>query len=423
MGIFSSKIELNNTIKSLEEKIEKLNADLSSKDSQITEFNTQISSLLQQNKEYEDKYIKTDLECEICYTTLQKEFVFCPKCGNKIEKTKSDIKSQVESTHLVAEADGDGCIIKKYNGFDDKKIVIPSQINGKKVIGIGNTVFASCNNIEEVIFEEGCSYIGKGAFCGCKNLTHIKFPKSLKEIGEGAFQNSGIKEIILPTNVDVIGNFAFSNNENLTHVILSEKLRCIPSSAFWYTKIEHIDIPDNIKAIGFSAFANTPLKEIDLPEGFQVISSDAFRDCRNLGKITIHSNVYKIDNHVFENSNPTIYCAAGSYAQQYARKNNYNMAEIGAVPIQPKEKIISSISVNYYGPKFYINGIYKLDLMEDYLNELIGGYKSEKWFWDKGSVIHGSMRKAAYKNFTVSEAEEIKRKVEPFVKEIYFMTY
>ena len=423
MGIFSSKIELNNTIKNLEEEIEKLKTDLSDKSTKITNLNTQIASLSKQNEEYEKKYINTDLECDVCYTNLQKEFVFCPKCGKKIEKTKHSIENNPELIQLEVVSDGDGCMITKYNGFDDKKIVIPSQINGKKVIGIGKTVFGGCKNLEEVIFEEGCRYIGRGAFCGCENLTKVKFPKSLKEIGQGAFQTSGIKEIVLPPNVDVIGDHAFSSCKNLTHIILSGKLRCIPSSAFWYSKIEHIDIPDNIKAIGFAAFANTPLKEIDLPEGLQVISGDAFRDCRNLEKITIHSNVSKIEEHVFDNASPTIFCAAGSYAQQYARKNNFSMKQIDSVPPKPKEKIIKSISVSYYGPKFYINGIYKLGLMEDYLNQLIGGYKSEKWFWNQGSVIHGRMDKTAYKNFTISEAEEIKRKLEPYVKEVFFMTY
>ena len=76
MGFFSSRIELNNTIKSLKSEVEKLKSETTIKSEQITELNKKISSLSQKNAEYEKKYINTNLECEFCYTTLQKEFVF-----------------------------------------------------------------------------------------------------------------------------------------------------------------------------------------------------------------------------------------------------------------------------------------------------------------------------------------------------------
>ena len=70
MGFFSGRIELNNTIKSLELEVEKLKSETSNKSEQITELNKKISSLSQQNTEYEKKYINTNLECDFCYTTI-----------------------------------------------------------------------------------------------------------------------------------------------------------------------------------------------------------------------------------------------------------------------------------------------------------------------------------------------------------------
>ena len=64
-------------------------------------------------------------------------------------------------------------------GFAGKKIVIPSKINGQTVIGIWNNVFEKCTNLEDVVFQEGCKYIGKNVFTNCSNLQKVTLPKSL----------------------------------------------------------------------------------------------------------------------------------------------------------------------------------------------------------------------------------------------------
>jgi hypothetical protein len=64
-------------------------------------------------------------------------------------------------------------------GFAGKKIVILSKINGQTVIGIWNNVFEKCTNLEDVVFQEGCKYIGKNVFTNCSNLQKVTLPKSL----------------------------------------------------------------------------------------------------------------------------------------------------------------------------------------------------------------------------------------------------
>lgn len=48
-------------------------------------------------------------------------------------------------------------LITQYTGFDDKKIVIPSSIDGIPIIGIWNSAFEKCVMLEEVYLEEGCA--------------------------------------------------------------------------------------------------------------------------------------------------------------------------------------------------------------------------------------------------------------------------
>lgn len=339
MGFFSSKIELNNTIKTLEAEIEKLKSEITDKSEQITELSKKVSLLSQKNSEYENKYINTEAECDFCYTTVQKDFAFCPKCGKKIEKAFATAVQNNSSTSIFqTEQDLDSLLINQYNGFNDKKIVIPSSMNGKPVIGIWNGVFEKCVDLEEVIFEEGCKYIGGSAFLGCKNLKKVHLPKSLVEIGSNAFAEcTALEEVAIPPKVKTIGMYAFLGCVKLKNVILPENLKCINTSSFENTGIESINIPQSVLHIEDSAFSGTKLKEVDLPHNLYSIGQNAFR-ILGLTKIIIHSNVEIMEKEIFGRfQKPTVYCAAGSKALLYARKYGLDCVQIPSQPPAHRE--------------------------------------------------------------------------------------
>lgn len=81
LGIFSSKVEMNKKIKVQEDKITKLETEKDMHVKEITELKEEIAKLTKENRAYENKYVHTNLDCEFCYTTLQAEFEYCPKCG------------------------------------------------------------------------------------------------------------------------------------------------------------------------------------------------------------------------------------------------------------------------------------------------------------------------------------------------------
>lgn len=410
MGFFSSRIELNNMIKTLESEVEALKAGIANKSGQIAELNKKNTSLSQKNAEYERKYIKTNLECDFCYTTLQEGFVFCPKCGKKIE-AKYSVPKATNTNYFITESDNDGCVITRYNGFDDKLIIIPSQINGRKVIGITDEVFSKCRNIEEVVFENGCEYIGNKVFDNCGHLERVRLPKTIKEIGEYAFSGTAIKEIILPPNVSTLGRGVFSYCKELKDVVISEKLKVIPACAFSDSGIEKIDIPNNIKVIEMSAFQNTLIKEIELPQDLQAIKMNAFRDCSSIQSVTIHSNTKTIENILYYTP-ATIYCAAGSEAQKYAREHGMKMVQIDAVPKPTqKEKIVSTILITFVNCILNSrSGISQADFPA-WVDNIIGGSKISRWHWRKGKSNWG-MQVYSTKPYTLSEAQEIKQKIE-----------
>lgn len=83
------------------------------------------------------------------------------------------------------------------DAIEDGKLVIPKEIDGYKVLGIGiwgnydsdetdklvkNNEFSAVDNMEtvqELVIPEGVEYLGFGSFYGCTNLKKIKLPESL----------------------------------------------------------------------------------------------------------------------------------------------------------------------------------------------------------------------------------------------------
>ena len=60
--------------------------------------------------------------------------------------------------------------------------------------------------------------IGESAFASCDQLHTIDIPDSVTIIDHGAFQLSGITSVSIPNSVTTIGNGAFSYCDTLTDV-------------------------------------------------------------------------------------------------------------------------------------------------------------------------------------------------------------
>ena len=409
MGIFNSRIELKDKLEEQKNELARLESEKDTYLREIAELNGKITKLIKENRGYEERYVNTDLNCEFCYTTLQEEFQYCPKCGKKIIKTKESGDAVTDVNIFQTEEDGDYLLINQYNGFHDKKIVIPSHIDGRPVIGIWNSVFENCTDLEELIIEDGCKYIGENAFANCNRLKKVRLPKSLLEIGDAAFKGCDIKEIAVPPNVSVIGRYAFAHCP-LKKIILPDNLKYISSGMLSYTSIEEINIPESVIHIDSMAFYKTRLKEIELPRNLYSIGDDAF-EISGLSKITIHSNVKIINEHIFGLNKmmvkPTIYCAAGSKGLLYARKNGINCCEIPPVPMVNADILSSGIS-------FFMSNVYANKECIEEVYRYIGMNKAETWSW---KVESGNIR--VNKAMDMNDAFCIKKKIYNLVNSDY----
>ena len=184
-------------------------------------------------------------------------------------------------------------------------ITIPSEINGNKVISLGDSAFKGAKNITGVTIPDSVKGIGVWAFKDCTSLTDVDLG-SVERIAAYAFNGcTELKEIVIPATIKdgASGNIF---EKTLTKITLSEGMTIVPQYLCARSGITEITIPNSVKEIGLWAFNN----------------------CAELKKITILDNVTKMalpdENKIFENHNDdlTIYCYKDSVAAKYAIDNN-----------------------------------------------------------------------------------------------------
>ena len=198
---------------------------------------------------------------------------------------------------------GSEITITGYTG-DKTELVIPGEIDGKKVTSIGDNAFMGCFNLTSITIPASVTSIRMGAFANCFNLTSITIPKGVTSIERDTFVGCGnLTSITIPASVTSIGDWAFSGCNRLTS----------------------ITIPASLIDIGYYAFVGCEgLTSITIPEGVTSIGDHAFEDCSSLTSIMISKGVTKFGgDNIFDGCyNLVIFCYKDSDIYKYAINNN-----------------------------------------------------------------------------------------------------
>ena len=191
--------------------------------------------------------------------------------------------------------------------------------------------------IEEVVVEEGITYVGAWSFAWLENLTHISYPASLTEIGSASVVQttsltgytiaSGCERYASPDGISIV-----DLEESRLHTVaqaapgktytVPEGVTVIGGSAVFLCGFEEVIIPEGVTEIMVAAFEGCPnLKTVTLPESLTTLADAVFVGCTNLETVTIPKSVTAIGASVFggcDNVTVTVYCetAGETYVEE-----------------------------------------------------------------------------------------------------------
>lgn len=139
-------------------------------------------------------------------TTTAKATTTKPEASTKTANDNiQQEKNNSDFTYLI---DDNGVVILGYKGTGTK-VVIPREIEGRKVYSIGNSSFSE-SKITSIVIPEGVTTIGCQAFWFAQNLKSVSLPNSLSVIRGNSFYGcQGLKSLDIPCNVTVIEALCF----------------------------------------------------------------------------------------------------------------------------------------------------------------------------------------------------------------------
>ena len=219
---------------------------------------------------------------------------------------------------------GSEITITGYTG-DKTELVIPGEIDGKKVTDIGTKAFYEYSSLTSVIIPEGVTNIGANAFYNCSSLTSAAIPKSVTSIGFLAFGYcGGLTSIVVDKE-----NKYYDSRNNCNAIIATESNTLVIGC-------KNTTIPASVTRLGEDAFVYcSGLTSITIPQGVTSIGYYTFAGCSDLTSITIPQSVTSIGDYAFYkcgNLN-TVKFAEGSQtstigAYAFAYNNNLQKSDI-----------------------------------------------------------------------------------------------
>ncbi len=169
-------------------------------------------------------------------------------------------------------------------------------VGGTEPMTIGNSAFAYCEALTEILLPDNVVSLGDTVFYGCYALESLTLPASLTDFtGSMVTDCDSLAEI----NVGADGKGDYYSSVN--GVLYNADKTALVMYPAAKTDTE-LTLDANVKTIFADAFAGNPtLTKIILPEGLIEIQSRAFSGCSALVEVNIPSTVQLIGGNAFEN--------------------------------------------------------------------------------------------------------------------------
>jgi len=263
---------------------------------------------------------------------------------NSCSKREIETEKQNKTSAIPLEFILRNNIIINHKG-SQKEITIPENVNGEKIIAIGDGAlsknpsfvkvilpstiemigrgaFAECTSLQTVFISDAVRDIGKAPFAACSSLNSIKvslqnrnyreldgvlFDKQLKNLIQYPANASSTYEV--PASVTTINEAAFAECLKLESIIFPKTLNKIEKAAFLgCSMLKEVILPESLKVISEGTFVGcSNLKTVTIPESVTVIEDGAFAHCTRLESIVFEGLPPLTGNGVFTNCSPKIY--------------------------------------------------------------------------------------------------------------------
>ena len=160
-------------------------------------------------------------------------------------------------------------------------VVVPTQLGGFPLVGIGEEVFLDCKKIISVVIGEGVRFLDEAAFENCEKLQSVSLPSTLNSIEYDVWEGCcALQKILLPNGSPyfvVDGGVLYNKNKTV--------LYRAPVG------MKQISIPITVKEIAYCAFEWGNLHEIDIPDSVSIIGRHAFGYCKNLERVKLPQGI------------------------------------------------------------------------------------------------------------------------------------
>lgn len=205
------------------------------------------------------------------------------KVAEEIRDRLTTAQAETPHSDLIYGSNGKEVRINGYIGTGGD-VYLPDEIDGVPVTQIYQLAFVNHREIESLRLPDGLISIGVSAFYGTDKLKSVvEIPKHVQEIGIQAFCSSGVPGVVIQSDC-TIGDSCFKYTDNLEFVYIRKGCRVVFADRE-YASGEH--------------FYESPIRTLVLPADVEFEDDTTFAGCNLL----------------------TVYCPAGSAAEQYCRDN------------------------------------------------------------------------------------------------------
>lgn len=200
----------------------------------------------------------------------------------------------------MTEAEG-GVTVTGYTG-KETAVRVPSIIDGKPVVAVGDAAFAQNTVLQKLYLPDGITTVGTGILAGCSSLTALRTPILGKDdmqylgylFGANKYEDNPIcvpaslEYLELGGNAVKLPDFALFDCNDLVYVSFPDTLKALGSYAmFQCSSLLALNV-QGLTSIGEHALDRcASLTTLTFGEGLQSIGFGALEGCINLRSLTL----------------------------------------------------------------------------------------------------------------------------------------